>query len=114
MTPKDTQKSVVDYRLLHRIIFVHRYDRALMILLLIVFVGSIGLLITAPQEPETGGDYQQWTIAVAGFFAAAMLLSFVVNLITARILIQELERLRGENRAVGRDAPDSDGTHSDL
>jgi len=113
-TDKDIQKSIREYEVLHRHIFVHRYDRALMILLVVVFVGSMGLLVTAPQEPKTASDYQEWTFAVFGLCVAGIILSLVVNLFTARILIQELERFKDQNAAPGRNDPDDNGTHSDL
>lgn len=93
---KDNQKSIREYGLLHRQIFIYRYDRALMVLLVIVFVGSMGVLVTAPKDPQTASDYEHWAIAVFGLCVAGMLLSFVVNLITARILMQELERLKDQ------------------
>ena len=101
---KRRQKSIREYEYLRRSVFVHRYDFVGRILVAIVFVVAAFLFITSPRQPETWADYREWMIAFSVIVSAVFLASMVSDLMLAKILMEEVDRLKDQIHALDADA----------
>lgn len=95
IAPNGNQTQVRSkYDQLRHTLLVQRYDKAGRILVLVMFIGSLYMLVTAPWNPQNISELKEWTLGVCSLLATGVVGAILAALQVAKILIEEIDDVR--------------------
>lgn len=84
------------------------YERALLVLAVVIGAGSVAWLALLTPEQNACSKCSEFTIAAVGLAIAAFVVCLHVYCVTTRVLIEQIEMLRGGTESKGTSAAPSE------